>query len=82
MSHGLHKGWNIIGDPYLTAEPASSILVNGKPLLSQSSVIAQVTYTWQPGDTAYETMYGSGITLQPYVGYWVYAYTPCMLTFN
>ena len=78
----LHQGWNIVGDPYTTAEPASSILVNGKAFLSQSALVAQVTYTWQSGDTAYETMYGSGITLKPYVGYWVYAYAPCTLTFN
>jgi len=78
----LHKGWNIIGSPFLTAEPASKLTVNGSAFLSQSNLIAQVTYTFQAGDTAYETATGSGITLQPFEGYWVYAYSQCTVTFN
>jgi len=56
--------------------------VNGTPFLSQTDLISQVTYTWQVGDTAYETAYGSGITLKPFEGYWVYAYSQCTVTFN
>lgn len=88
VSFTLDSGWNIIGDPYTTAEPVSSISVTATgttspvPILEQDSTLAQVTYTWQPGDTEYQAQYGSGITLQPYVGYWVYAFKGCTLTFN
>ncbi|HEX5324817.1 MAG TPA: hypothetical protein VFW40_13600, partial [Capsulimonadaceae bacterium] len=45
-----------------------------------NGLIGGTLYTWQTTDTtAYETQPVSSAALQPYEGYWIFAFQPCTL---
>lgn len=87
----LQPGWNMIGDPFLvpislsathvsSASGASSTFsaaVSGTPLL-----LSSLLYSYSPsansGKGGYVTLQ-PGASLQPGLGYWVYAYSPVSL---
>jgi uncharacterized repeat protein (TIGR03803 family) len=81
----LAQGWNMIGNPYGSSISGPGLLVqSGLNNITLSSanlagLIGATLYTWQPGDSAYETQSVSSATLAPYEGYWVYAFQPCTL---
>ncbi len=83
----LSTGWNQIGDPYTSAEPLSSITVTAgttaSPLPGAGGQIYGTLYTYPAGATRYTAVSAaSGAALQPYAGYWVYAFQPVTLTYN
>lgn len=87
VSIPLSVGWNMIGNPDPSSVTASSLQVkNGSATYSignanKAGVIGATFYTWQPGDTVYVVLPISTSTLQPYLGYWIYAFKPCTLIF-
>ncbi|MDR3710637.1 MAG: hypothetical protein P4L33_20240 [Capsulimonadaceae bacterium] len=86
----LYAGWNLIGSPWDTAEAAGTKLT--VTYSSKSYTWAQATsstganlvsptfFSFDPSSYTYTsvTMDTSG-SLQPWVGYWVYAYNACTL---
>lgn len=82
----LSAGWNMIGDPMNVAAPASGLeVMSGGNTYSFADAnlagrVGATFYTWQPGDSEYETVTSTG-SLQPFIGYWVYAFKPCTLIF-
>ena len=72
---GLLPGWNMIGDPFASAVPMSSIQVDtvtpGNPVAIGSASTVQLPF-YDYNGSAYQTL-GTGDTLQPFVGYWVHA---------
>jgi hypothetical protein len=84
----LLPGWNMIGDPWATPAASTSITVfDGTSAYSfadaeAQSIINSTIFTYQPGDTEYETQSGEKVTLEPYEGYWLYAYKACTLSFG
>lgn len=84
LSIPLQAGWNIIGDPWATAVGLGALSVidgsgHSYPV-GVGSLVAPTLYTYQAGDTNYETLTPGG-ALQPFEGYWVYAYQSCTLQF-
>lgn len=86
----LLPGWNMIGDPFLVpinlsamhvssggASATFSTAVSGTPLL-----ISSLLYSYSPsankGTGGYVTLQTTG-SLQPGLGYWIYAYAPVTL---
>lgn len=81
----LSAGWNMIGDPWSYAVASDILTVtdssgNSFPVGQAGSLVSPTLYTYQAGDTAYETL-GPGATIQPFEGYWIFAYVPCTLVF-
>ncbi|HEY3330522.1 MAG TPA: chitobiase/beta-hexosaminidase C-terminal domain-containing protein [Capsulimonadaceae bacterium] len=86
-SIALRKGWNLIGNPRSVATKVASLQVNesGNALVSLSQAVADEAlqgqlYTYQAGDTQYQVL-GASSSLQPYAGFWIYAYQSCSLVF-
>ena len=86
FSISLQPGWNMIGDPFGSAIPMSSVTVT--PAGSTTSVpyatavqsgLVSILYTWQPGDTAYELISPTA-SMQPWLGYWIYSKSFAQLT--
>jgi kumamolisin len=75
---GLSAGWNQIGDPFPTSESISSLQVgaNGKTYsfadAVTSGLIGADLYSYNPSSGGY-TPLSSGGSLQPDLGYWIYA---------
>jgi subtilase family serine protease len=72
----LQPGWNMIGDPYPTAVPVTSIEFD-----SETLTFAQAASGTNPliGGTVYEynassNLYSPASTLSPDLGYWIYDY--------
>ena len=73
----VQPGWNMIGDPSGVAVPLTSIQVESLPAgatataaLGSSSLVQMPLYTWD--GTKYVVL-GSGDSIQPFVGYWIFA---------
>jgi hypothetical protein len=83
----LQTGWNLIGNPRTSSVSLSALnVVIGSLTYSLSTAtnvgyIYPTLYTYQSGDTAYETTSVSSGSLQPYYGYWIYSFSPVTLTF-
>lgn len=83
----LAQGWNMIGDPMSVVAPASGLQVKvGATTYTYANanlagIVGENFYTYQPGDSAYEVLPASSGTLQPFEGYWVYAFEPCTVIF-
>jgi hypothetical protein len=82
----LSAGWNLIGVPRLAPVPATDIAIvdsygNTNTLPNAGSVVYGSLYTWQAGNSQYSVLSGNSFLLQPYAGYWIYAYSPCELIY-
>jgi hypothetical protein len=84
----LGTGWNLIGDPYAAAEPEASMSVQVGTAASESlqqavtaGTISTTLFTFAAGATDY-TQQDVSAALQPYAGYWLYASSPCTLTYT
>ncbi|HEY3328940.1 MAG TPA: carboxypeptidase-like regulatory domain-containing protein [Capsulimonadaceae bacterium] len=89
----LGLGWNIVGDPWPTSVHLKNISVAdtrgnvyswAQAVSAQVHLVNPVVYSYDSTAGAYVThMVGSQAaadpTLDPYVGYWVQAYTTCSL---
>jgi kumamolisin len=81
----LSPGWNMIGTPFngAVANSGITVSVNGQPSESYATAVANNSvsdfFTWQGGDTAYETISASG-SLQPWEGYWIFAQSPTTIS--
>jgi len=81
----LQPGWNQIGDPFPFAAPLSSITVTGSggvsgPLASTPAVVQATLYRYDMSSNAYAALVPATDVLNPYVGYWVFAFQPCRLS--
>lgn len=79
----LNKGWNLVGVPYETGLPMGtlSVTLDGK---TESYTVA-VDKHWVAGMTSLidgklAPLNGPTVLLEPWRGYWLYAYQPCLLT--
>ena len=80
----LAKGWNLIGVPYETGIALASlkITLEGKT----ESYLPAVEKRWVGGvnsliDGKMAPLVAASAVLEPWRGYWFYAYQPCQLTF-
>ena len=86
-SVSLVTGWNMIGVPRPNTVSVADLTLSyaGQSYTfaaaAEAGLIVNSLFTYQAGDTTYESMTGSTATLQPYYGYWLYAYHPCTLVF-
>jgi subtilase family serine protease len=84
----LQAGWNQIGDPFTTAETFSNISVTmgttTTPLPNAGTSVYGTLYTYPAGATQYTGVNAgqAGSAMQPYLGYWIYAFQASTLTFN
>ena len=84
----LQAGWNQIGDPFPTAEPFTSITVTSaastQALPNAGNHVYNLLYTYPAGASGYTILnvLQGGTGLQPYAGYWIYAFQPVTLTYN
>jgi hypothetical protein len=77
----LSAGWNLVSDPFsfsvdlydctVTAGGIADSWVN--VIQGTNPLVSGTVYTWTG------SRYLTSTSLQPYAGYWVYAYTPCTL---
>ncbi|HEX5323604.1 MAG TPA: hypothetical protein VFW40_07445, partial [Capsulimonadaceae bacterium] len=87
FSVSLVAGWNMIGDPFNAPVLATDLQVkSGASTLTfangnKTGLVGDTFYTWQPGDAAYEVLPASSSSLQPFEGYWLFAFQPCTLIF-
>ena len=87
VSVSLKAGWNLIGNPRTTAVSLSSLsftlnqLTLSIPQAESVGFLYPTLYTYQSGDTAYETITLDSGSLQPYYGYWIYSYFAGTLNF-
>ena len=72
FSLALAAGWNLIGDPFPAAVPLSSVTTGGMPL-ALSAAVSPTLYRYDTPSGQYVTLSAAGDSLQPYVGYWIYA---------
>lgn len=83
----LAAGWNMIGDPFASGAAGASVeITSGSQTYSlvqanKAGLIAATLYTYQPGDTAYESQPVSSAAFAPFEGYWIDAFSPCTLVF-
>lgn len=80
----LAIGWNMIGDPYTSALPLSSLVVidgaGNSMTLAQANTQAvayAVLYSYDTSSNGYVTH--ASDSMQPYAGYWICAYQACTL---
>ena len=73
FSVSLSAGWNLIGDPFPAAVPLSTVTVLGVPLAS-SPAISPTLYRYDMPSGQYVAVSAATDSLQPYTGYWIYAY--------
>ena len=74
----LQQGWNQIGDPFTAAVPLNTITVvaasgSSGPLAS-STVVQTTLYDYDTTTNAYAALTPASDSLQPYLGYWVFAF--------
>jgi len=83
----LSQGWNIIGDPYLTAVPISSLVINngtGNQTFATAvanDIVYPDLWTYSSANSANYQESTIGSSLAPWTGYWIYAYQPTKLIF-
>nr|MDQ2733131.1 hypothetical protein [Armatimonadota bacterium] len=82
----LQPGWNLIGSPIATTVPLSALGVTDQAgvgysdpgAASRAGVLSPLFYSYSPGDAAYPANYQVHTlpngTLEPFKGYWVYAF--------
>lgn len=85
----LQQGWNQIGDPFTRSVTLSDIQVSvpatasapnpDSAAIGQSSLVAVPLYSYNVSAGAYATLATSD-QIQPWVGYWIYANQPAILT--
>ena len=84
FSISLQQGWNQIGDPFPLAAPLSTITVSGTSgsgLLASTPAVVQATlYSYDTSTNAYAALSPATDLLNPYVGYWIFAFQPCTLS--
>jgi len=84
FSISLQQGWNQIGDPFPLAAPLSTITVSGTsgsgPLASTPAVVQATLYSYNTSTNAYAALSPASDVLNPYVGYWIFAFQPCTLS--
>lgn len=80
----LAKGWNMIGDPFLSPVNMSSLMVqeiSGTQYTfaqaNQAGLVRATLYSYPANATAYSSQTSGPI--EPYVGYWVLAGQNCIL---
>lgn len=78
FSLSLAAGWNLIGDPFPTAVPLSSVTANGGPLTA--SVVSPTLYSYNTAAGQYVAVSTATGSLQPYAGYWIYTPQPVTLS--
>jgi hypothetical protein len=76
----LGAGWNQIGDPFPLAVPLASVTAGGVPLAS-SAAVSPTLYRYDTATGAYAALNPAVDSLQPYTGYWIFAYGPTALAF-
>ena len=80
----LQQGWNQIGDPFPLAAPLSTMTVSGTggtgPLASTPAVVQATLYSYNTSTNAYAALSPATDLLNPYVGYWIFAFQPCTLS--
>lgn len=76
----LHRGWNMIGNPFPASLPLSSVTLQAAaggssslPGAVGSGVVGTSLYTFPAGATDYQTVSTADGSLEPYQGYWLYA---------
>ncbi len=83
FSLSLQQGWNQIGDPFTLAVPLSSMTASGPggsgPLASTPAVVQSTLYSYNTSTNAYAALSPATDVLNPYVGYWIFAFQPCTL---
>jgi hypothetical protein len=72
----LSAGWNMIGDPFTSSVPLSSVTFDGTETLAQASggpnpLVSSEMYTFTSGSSGYS----SSSTLSPDQGYWIFAFS-------
>jgi hypothetical protein len=79
----LVRGWNLIGNPFSTPVTLSTTSISTGTVDAASfayavanQLLSPTLYTFSAGATAYQS---ETQTLQPYAGYWIYAYVDCTL---
>ena len=72
-------GWNQIGDPFPAAVPLSTVTAAGIPLTA-SQAISPILYRYDQASNAYVALNAATDSLQPYVGYWIYARSGSLLS--
>ena len=69
----LPFGWNQVGDPYPFPVPVSSLTDGGGTPITSSSYFQPTLYRYDTASGAYVALTPGVDSLQPYVGYWIYA---------
>ena len=75
----LSAGWNQIGDPFPVPLPLTSLVAGGTA--AGTAAISPVLYRYDTASGAYAPLSLATDSLQPYAGYWVFAYQGTNLTF-
>ena len=79
FSISLGAGWNQIGDPFPLPVPLSSLSAGVSS--AGASAISPTLYRYDTASGAYAALNPSADALQPYTGYWIFAYQPTTLAF-
>ena len=80
FSATLGAGWNQIGDPYPVPEPVSSLIATGTA--TGRAAISSVLYRYDMASGTYAALNPASDSLQPYTGYWIFAFQATPLTFG
>ena len=80
FSATLGAGWNQIGDPYPVPEPVSSLIATGTA--AGRAAISPVLYRYDTASGTYAALNPASDSLQPYTGYWIFAFQATPLTFG
>ena len=82
----LQQGWNQIGDPFQVSAPLASISVvsaagGASGLLPSTPTVVQPTlYAFPANSSAYLKLNPATDSLNPYAGYWIFAFQKCSLS--
>ena len=83
----LQQGWNQIGDPFPAAAPLSgiTILMSGSAAgalgsTAADAIVQPTLYRYDTTSNAYAALNPASDSLQPYVGYWVFAFQASTLS--
>lgn len=81
----LQQGWNQIGDPFQLPAPLATISVVGSTgtsglLPSTPTVVQPTLYAFPANSSAYLKLNPATDSLNPYAGYWIFAFQKCSLS--
>ena len=87
VSVPLSAGWNLVGDPFSAPVVVSGLSASsggttytGMTAANQHGLLYTTLYTYpNPGGTTPYKSLGTSDSLQPFAGYWMYAFQPCAL---